>query len=106
MVNYGSKIKFAGKMRSRGKGKSYRWIAHASPTDLETVFINEHEMWTDKPINYVINKVMTLIPHENIHCILYTYGLDPFHGYDVVRGHLIHKRKCSQYLRNIYYRMC
>ena len=105
MTNYGSNIKLTEAGKSRGKGRTYRWIAHANLEYLDTVFLNKHEEWTKKPLNYVVKKVGTVIPHECIHCILWDLGEDPHGGYDVVRGKLIHKRKNSRYIRNIYYSM-
>jgi len=104
-MNYGSNIKFKGEHKGYKKGAKYKWIASAHLEHPDTIFIHEHEMWKEETISYIINKCIHMFPHETIHQLLWDLGEDPHHGYDIVRGKLLHKRKCSQYLRNIYYRM-
>ncbi len=105
MKNYGSNIKFVGEKRGTKKGARYNWIAGAHLEDTNTIFIYKYDrFWIKEPLNFIIYKVTNMIPHECIHQILWEFGEDQRGGYDIVRGHLLHKRKCSQYLRNLYYR--
>ena len=105
-MNYGSKIEFKGETKGKGKGKSYKWIASAHLEHPETIFLHKHDaFWLGEPLNFIIKRTTMMIPHECIHQILWDLGEDPKSGYDIVRGHLIHKKKHSKYLKDIYYRM-
>lgn len=106
MTNYGSNIKFAEERKGKTKGAKYKWIGSAHLEHPDTVFLHKHDkFWLGESLNYIIKRVEMMIPHECIHQILWDYGEDPKFGYDIVRGRLIHKRKNSRYLKNIYYSM-
>jgi len=106
LTNYGSNIKFAGERKGKTKGAKYKWIGSAHLEHPDTVFLHKHDkFWLGESLNYIIKRVEMMIPHECIHQILWEYGEDPKFGYDIVRGHIIHKRKISRYLKNIYYSM-
>jgi hypothetical protein len=106
MTNYGSNIKFKGEHKGYKKGAKYKWIASAHLEYPDTVFLHKHDaFWLGESLNFIIERMAMIIPHECIHQILWDYGEDPNFGYDIVRGRIIHKRNISQYLKNIYYRM-
>ncbi len=106
MVNYGSNIKFKGEHKGHKKGAKYKWIASAHLEHPDTIFIHkDDDFWLKKPLSYIIKRTAMVIPHETIHQILWEYGVDPFFGYDIVRGKLLHKRKQAKRIKNIYYRM-
>lgn len=104
MINYGSDIRFEGTGKSKGKGQNYKWIASASTQYPDTIIINKHKIWIDKPLNYIIKKTTALIPHETIHNILWANGLDPNSNYDIVRNKILHRRRLSDKIHGIYYR--
>jgi len=104
MTNFGSNVIFAGTGGGKKKGKKYKWVASASTKYPNTIIINKHSMWTKKPLNHIIRKVTGLMPHETIHNILWANGLDPYGGYDVVRTKILHNKKISLKMHDIYYR--
>jgi len=103
MTNFGSNVIFAGTGGGKGKGK-YQWVASATIKYPDTIIINKHRMWKDEPLNFIIKKVTDLMPHETIHNILWANGLDYTGGYDIVRNKILHKRRLSDKMHDIYYR--
>jgi len=95
MVNYGSNIKFA---EARNN-----WIATANMQYNDTIFINKHELWK-KGDNHAFKRIISVIPHETIHNILWCEGLDNKLTYDIIRNKILNKG--SKKMHDFYYCNC
>ncbi len=97
MTNYGSNIIFA-------EAKN-NWIASANLEHGDTIIINKHKLWK-KGNKYAFYKMISVIPHETIHSILWDEGLDPSCKYDGFRNSIIGNKKLSDTMREYYYCNC
>jgi len=96
-MNYGSNIKF--------KEAKNDWIATANIQYNDTIFLNTHRYWKRRE-EFVIRKLIEIIPHETIHSILWCEGLDYKNTYDILRNKILNDKKLSYYIKGIYYRNC
>jgi len=96
-MNYGSNIKFAEAKND--------WIATANIQYNDTIFINTHRYWKRQE-DFVIRKLIAVIPHETIHSMLWCEGLDYDNTYDVLRNKILNNKKLSRYIKSIYYSGC
>lgn len=79
------------------------WIASARITENDTIFIRDHKIWHEESLNYITKKIVSVIPHETIHNILYCEGLDYGNKYDAIRDKILLNKKLSRKMREHYY---
>ena len=83
--HFGTNIMFRGRMKGKGRGKSYRFIGSTRKDMPYVTFFNKHKRWERKNEKILMDRVTRVLNHEPIHQILWWLKEDPNTNYDVIK---------------------